>query len=115
MKFIEGGVCAAKGFKANGIHCGIRHNRVKRDLALIVDEDLPVGNLIKHVASFDALVEDVTLFDVYRGSQVESGKKSVALNISFRSFEHTLKDEEVQNVVNGLIESLEKTFGAKLR
>ncbi len=35
MKMIEGGVCAAKGFTANGIHCGIRHNRTKRDLALI--------------------------------------------------------------------------------
>lgn len=38
MKMIEGGVCAAKGFKANGVHCGIRHNRTKRDLALIVSE-----------------------------------------------------------------------------
>ena len=35
MKLIEGGVCAAKGYKANGIHCGIRHNRTKKDLALI--------------------------------------------------------------------------------
>ena len=38
MKMIKGGVCAAKGFKANGVHCGIRHNRTKRDLALIVSE-----------------------------------------------------------------------------
>ncbi|MBE5743737.1 MAG: bifunctional ornithine acetyltransferase/N-acetylglutamate synthase [Clostridiales bacterium] len=38
MKIIDGGVCAAKGFKANGIHCGIRKNRVKRDLALIYSE-----------------------------------------------------------------------------
>ena len=38
IKLIEGGVCAAKGFKANGIRCGIRHNRTKRDLALIVSE-----------------------------------------------------------------------------
>ncbi len=38
MKLISGGVCAAKGFKANGIHCGIRKNRTKRDLALIVSE-----------------------------------------------------------------------------
>ena len=37
-EIINGGVCAAKGFKANGIHCGIRHNRTKRDLALIVSE-----------------------------------------------------------------------------
>ncbi len=36
MKLITGGVCAAKGYKANGVHCGIRHNRTKRDLALIV-------------------------------------------------------------------------------
>lgn len=38
MDFIKGGVCAAKGFKAGGIHCGIRKNRTKRDLALIVSE-----------------------------------------------------------------------------
>ena len=38
MKIIDGGICAAKGFKANGIHCGIRKNRSKRDLALIVSE-----------------------------------------------------------------------------
>lgn len=38
MKFIHGGVCAAKGFKANGVHCGIRKNRTKRDLALIYSE-----------------------------------------------------------------------------
>ena len=38
IKIIDGGVCSAKGFKANGIHCGIRHNRTKRDLALIYSE-----------------------------------------------------------------------------
>ena len=38
MEFIKGGVCAAKGFKAGGIHCGISKNRTKRDLALIVSE-----------------------------------------------------------------------------
>ena len=38
MKIISGGVCAAKGFKANGIHCGIRKNKTKRDLTLILSE-----------------------------------------------------------------------------
>ncbi len=38
MKTVMGGVCAAKGFKANGVHCGIRKNKTKRDLALIVSE-----------------------------------------------------------------------------
>ena len=38
MKIISGGVCAAKGFKANGVHCGIRKNHTKKDLALIVSD-----------------------------------------------------------------------------
>ena len=38
MKEIQGGICAAKGFKANGIHCGIRKNKSKRDLSLIVSD-----------------------------------------------------------------------------
>lgn len=38
MQFIDGGVCAAKGFQASGVHCGIRKNRAKKDLALIVSE-----------------------------------------------------------------------------
>ena len=42
MKMIEGGVCAAKGFRANGIHCGIRHNHSKKDLAMIVS-DVPAA------------------------------------------------------------------------
>ena len=53
MKFVEGGVCAAKGFLANGIHCGIRKNRSKRDLSLIYSEKKAVAaavyttNLVK--------------------------------------------------------------------
>nr|MBR4280015.1 bifunctional glutamate N-acetyltransferase/amino-acid acetyltransferase ArgJ [Clostridia bacterium] len=42
MKLITGGVCAAKGFQANGVHCGIRRNRTKRDLALVVS-DVPAN------------------------------------------------------------------------
>ncbi len=38
MQYIDGGVCAPKGFKAGGVHCGIRKNRVKRDLSLIISE-----------------------------------------------------------------------------
>ncbi len=38
MNIINGGVCAAKGFKANGVHCGIRKNRLKRDIALVLSE-----------------------------------------------------------------------------
>ena len=43
MKLIQGGVCAAKGFRANGVHCGIRKNKIKKDLALIVS-DVPAAS-----------------------------------------------------------------------
>ena len=42
MKRIEGGVCAAKGYRASGVHCGIRHNKTKRDIALICS-DIPAN------------------------------------------------------------------------
>ena len=53
MKLVQGGVCAAKGFKASGIHCGIRHNHLKRDLALVYSDTLATAaavyttNLVK--------------------------------------------------------------------
>lgn len=53
MELIKGGICAAKGFKANGVHCGIRKNRTKRDLSLIYSEKRAVAaavyttNLVK--------------------------------------------------------------------
>lgn len=92
-----------------------KYPNVERDLALTVDGDLPVGNIIKFISGKSELIENVSLFDVYRGAQVGEGKKSIALNISFISFDHTLKDDEVQSVVGELIQSLENEFGAKLR
>lgn len=46
MEFIKGGVCASKGFMANGIHCGIRHNKNKRDLALIYSQVPAVASAV---------------------------------------------------------------------
>lgn len=92
-----------------------KYPNVERDLALIMNESVPVGKVIECVKSRSLIIESVELFDIYRGQQVESGKKSVALNISFRSFDHTLKDDEVQCLVDDIIEQLDSEFGAKLR
>lgn len=46
IKFIDGGVCAPKGFTANGVHCGIRHNRTKKDLALIFSEKIATASAV---------------------------------------------------------------------
>lgn len=92
-----------------------KYQSVERDLALIVDDNLAVGNLIKFMSSYSELIEKVELFDVYRGAQVEEGKKSVALNLSIRASDRTLKDEEVQEIMNRLLDALTTKFDCKLR
>ena len=92
-----------------------KYPNVERDLALIMNESVAVGKVIKTVKNLSDLIENVELFDIYRGQQVEEGKKSVALTMSFRSFDHTLKDEEVQVLVDKIIAVLDSEFGAKLR
>jgi phenylalanyl-tRNA synthetase beta chain len=89
---------------------------VERDLAVVVDGSMfsrTIGDRIKEIGG--SSVEDVTLFDVYRGEQVPAGKKSLAYSIRYRSQEKTLTDEEVEKIHQKVILELEKTFGATLR
>ena len=88
---------------------------VERDLALLCDEDLPVATLEKIIRSCGGhRLEKVTLFDVYQGSQIEKGKKSVAYRILLRSQEGTMTEEEVSTVLEKMMRELEK-IGAVLR
>ncbi|MBD1372820.1 phenylalanine--tRNA ligase subunit beta [Hazenella sp. IB182357] len=89
---------------------------VTRDLALVVDEAIPVGSVKEKIKEAGgALLEEITLFDVYVGEQVGEGKKSVAFSFVYRSKERTLTDEEVQAAHDAIVQSLEVTFDAKLR
>ena len=88
---------------------------VTRDLALICDDAVPVGTLEKVIVTGGgALVENIKLFDVYKGEQIEKGKKSVAFNIVLRSRENTLTDEQTNAAMKKIMKELEKT-GAVLR
>ena len=59
-------------------------------------------------------LENVKLFDVYQGKQIEQGKKSVAFNLTLRSSEGTLNDEQANSTMNKIMTALEKA-GASLR
>lgn len=88
---------------------------VTRDLALVCDESIPVGTLEKAIVrGGGALLENIQLFDVYQGAQIEAGKKSVAFSITLRSADSTLKDEQTLAVMKKIMKELEKT-GAVLR
>lgn len=86
-----------------------------RDLAVICADELPVLTMEKAIKeAAGKLLEKVELFDVYRGSQVVTGNKSVAFNISMRASDHTLTDEEVNVAMEKVLRALE-TLGAQIR
>lgn len=87
-----------------------------RDIAVVVDDGVPVAALADAIRrAAGAILERVTLFDVYRGSQVPEGKKSVAYSLSLRAADRTLTDEECDNAQRKAVGALETEFHAVLR
>ncbi len=93
-----------------------RFPQAQRDVALLVDKDVPVAELEKTIkkASGDIL-EAIELFDVYVGEQIPEGKKSVAYSIFFRAPDRSLQAEEINKVFSKITKDLEYKNGAVLR
>lgn len=88
---------------------------VNRDLAVVVDEAVPVGRMLEAVRELEsALLAGVRVFDVYTGEQVPEGKKSVAFSLTFQA-DRTLTDEEVDAEVARVSGLLHERFGAEVR
>ncbi|GJQ22024.1 MAG: phenylalanine--tRNA ligase beta subunit [Bacteroidia bacterium] len=93
-----------------------RFPSVTRDLAFIVDEGIPQGKVVDAIREAGGeLVRSVTLFDLYSGEQVGSGKKGLAYTLEFQPVDRTLTDEEVNGKINAIIRHVEATCGARLR
>ncbi|HXQ34388.1 MAG TPA: phenylalanine--tRNA ligase subunit beta, partial [Anaerolineales bacterium] len=88
---------------------------VLEDIAVIVDESVPaarVESLIRQTGG--KIVTNVRLFDVYRGEQIGTGKKSLAYSLTYQS-EKTMTDAEAAAIRNKVVKRLEYEIGAKLR
>ncbi len=94
----------------------ITYPPVRQDLAFVVPDDVSAGELVgsAHEAAGPELRE-MRAFDVYRGGQVELGKKSIAFSVTFQSPERTLTDEDAAELRNRIVSALEQAFGAQLR
>lgn len=80
-----------------------------RDISLICDDEIPVASLEKLIKeAVGGILEKVTLFDVYRGEQIESGKKSVAFSVAMRSHDGTLTDEQADAAMKRVVKALSK-------
>lgn len=89
---------------------------VRRDLALIVDKSVMSGDLIESVQTQagEHLI-DLRLFDEYQGKGIDPKRKSLALGLTFQHQSRTLTEEEINQVVNHVVNTLDSQFGATLR
>ncbi len=93
-----------------------RFPQVRRDIAVVVDEAVTLSALRDRVTlAASSLLREVRIFDVYRGSGVEQGRKSVALGLIFQEFSRTLTDEDVDRAVASIVADLCAGLGARIR
>ena len=89
---------------------------VRRDLALLLDEDVPFSEIEKIACETERkLLKDVNLFDVYEGKGLEAGKKSYAVSFILQDDNQTLNDKTIEKVMSKLINNLGDKLHATLR
>lgn len=93
-----------------------KYPSVRRDLALLVNDDITANQLIDCIKNCnEPTLQDVVIFDIYRGKGVAEGCKSVALSITLQNDTQTLTDLEIDAIVSTLLDTLTRNTGAKLR
>ena len=89
---------------------------VSRDLAVIADFQMPVGEIIEKIQSFrNKYLKRVELFDIYFGKEIPEGKKSVAFRVTYQALQKTLKDKEVDKIHKQLASFVIKEGNIQLR
>jgi phenylalanyl-tRNA synthetase beta chain len=89
---------------------------VRRDFSLLLDSAVTFARIEQLARKADRkILREIGLFDVYEGKNLAEGKKSYAVSFTFQDKEQTLKDEQVDKVMESIRASLEKELGAELR
>ena len=93
-----------------------RFPAVSRDIAVVCDKKIPVAHLIDCIMKNGGeYLKNCTLFDIYTGSHIADGMKSVAFSLTMRADDQTLTDEHAEETMNAVLAALESKFGAKMR
>jgi len=100
-----------KGFKSLP-----KYPALLRDIAIIVDANISSEEIIKIIKETDNdILEEIRLFDIYKGKPIPPGKKSLAYSLTYRAKDRTLTDEEIEIVHSDIIERLRNKIKAQLR
>jgi len=93
-----------------------KYPSVYRDLALICDEAITVSQIEEVITAFGGkLLRSIRLFDIYRGTGISDGKKSMAFSLELRADDRTLTDADSEGAVSKILKALEEKLGATLR
>lgn len=89
---------------------------VTRDIALVMGKDIPTADVVRTIQKISKrLISKIQIFDVYEGEHIESGKKSVAIALTFQDPTKTLDDATINDVMTSILNIVEKDYHAHLR
>jgi phenylalanyl-tRNA synthetase beta chain len=87
-----------------------------RDIALLVPDEMPADRILECIKVVKAQeIEQVEIFDVYRGTGIQEGFKSIAIRIRYRSYERTLTDDEISGIHTKVITALMNKLNVSIR
>ena len=93
-----------------------KYPSVKKDLSMVVKNDITNETIEKQIKkSAGSLLTNAKVFDIYTGSNIEEGNKSMAYSLEFSTSDRTLTDEEINKLLEKIILDLEKNLNAELR
>jgi len=86
------------------------------DIAIVVSEDTPSGKLMEIIKQESGeILSDIHIFDLYRGENIGSGKKSIAFRLTFSSKERTLEDKDIFPIIDRIEKRVQKELSGSLR
>jgi phenylalanyl-tRNA synthetase beta chain len=93
-----------------------RYPFIDRDIALVVDETLPSAAIMEHLRAYPTeLIEEISLFDFYKGKNIPAGKKSLAFTLRYRAKDRTLTDSEIEELHGKLTAYITAKTGGTVR
>lgn len=102
----------SKKFKYERI---VKYPEVTRDLAVVLDDSVLVGDMIDMIEKSSDFIETVELFDIYKGEHIEAGKKSVAIGLTLRNKVGTLNEEDINKVIDKVLNIIRTKFNGEIR
>jgi phenylalanyl-tRNA synthetase beta chain len=92
------------------------YQKSERNFAFIVNKDVKAQDLINVISNVDQkLISNIKVFDVYEGENISENQKSIAISVTIQSTEKTLDDNDLENINNLIIKTVENKAGAKIR